>query len=78
MTKFVVLRANTYSYRIDDGSEYEKAKGAENFVIKRKFKFENYKNFLEATQVENTMNYFGKNEINLESLKKDHKQCIRN
>ena len=27
MTKFVGLRAKTYNYLIDDGSEYKKAKG---------------------------------------------------
>ena len=27
MTKFVVLRAKTYSYLMDDGSEDKKAKG---------------------------------------------------
>ena len=32
-------------------------------VIKRKLKFENYKNYLEATQLENKINY--PEEINL-------------
>ena len=31
------------------------------FVIKRKLKFENYKNYLEATQLENKTNYLEKN-----------------
>ena len=35
-TKFVGLRAKTYSYLIDDGSEDKKAKGATKCVIKRK------------------------------------------
>ena len=43
MTKFDGLRARTYSYLIDDGSEYKKAKGTKKCVIKRKLKFENIK-----------------------------------
>ena len=60
MTKFVGLRAKTYSYLIDDGSEDKKAKGTKKCVIKRKLKFENYKNCLEATQLENKTNHLGK------------------
>ena len=60
MTKLVGLRGKTYSYLIDDGSEDKKAKGAKACVIKRKLKFENYKNYLEATQLENKMNYLRK------------------
>ena len=44
MAKFVGLRAKTYSYLIDDGSEDEKAKGIKKCVIKIKLKFENYEN----------------------------------
>ena len=46
MTKFVRLRAETYSYLLDDDSEDEKAKGTKKCIIKRKIKFENYKNCL--------------------------------
>ena len=49
--KFVGLRADIYSYLIDDGSEDKKAKGTKKYVIKRKLKFENYKNCLETTQL---------------------------
>ena len=45
MSKFVGLRAKTYSYLIDDGSEDKKAKGTKKCVVKRKLKFENYKNY---------------------------------
>ena len=37
---------------------------------KRKPKFENYRNCLEATQRENKINYLEKNEISIDSLKK--------
>ena len=51
MIKFVGLRTKTYSYLIDDGNEDKKSKSTK--VNKRKIKFENYKNFLEATQFQN-------------------------
>ena len=44
MTKFVALRAKTYSYLIDDSSEDKKAKDTKMCVIKTKRKSENYKN----------------------------------
>ena len=64
MTKFVGLRAKTYSYLIDDGSE-NKAKGTKMCVIKIKIKSENYKDCLEATQLDYRINYLEKNEINM-------------
>ena len=70
MTKFVRLRAKTYSYLTDDGSEDKKAKGTKKHIIKRKIKFENYKNCLEVTQLENKINYLEKNKINKDNLKK--------
>ena len=60
VTKFVGLRAKTYSYLLDDSSEDKKAKGTKMCVIKRKLKFQNYKNCLEATQLENKINYLKK------------------
>ena len=56
-TKFVGLRAKTYSCLINDSSEDKKAKGTKKCVIKRKIKFENYKNCFKATQLENKINY---------------------
>ena len=44
MAKLVGVRAKTYSYLIDDGSEDEKAKGIKKCVIKIKLKFKNYEN----------------------------------
>ena len=40
--------------------------------------FVNHKNCLEANQLDNKINYLEKNEINLDSLKKDHKEFIKN
>ena len=70
MTKFVGLRANSYNYLIDDGSEDKKARGTRKCVIKRKLKFENYKNCLEATQLENKINHLEKREINIDIVLK--------
>ena len=65
MTKFVGLRAKTYSYLIEDGSEDKKAKATKRYVIKRKIKFKNHKNCLESTQLDNKINYLEKNEMNV-------------
>ena len=69
MTKFVGLRAKTYSYLTDDGSEDKKAKDTKKCVIKRKLQFENYKNCLEVTQLENKINYPEKNKIDTVLMK---------
>ena len=75
MTKFFRLRAKTYSYLIDDGSEDKKAKGTKKCVTKRKPKFENYKNCLEATYLENK-NIQEKVKLTQKALKND-KEFIR-
>ena len=62
MIIFLGLRAKSYSYLIDDGSEDKKAKDTK--------KFENYKNCLESTQLENKINYLEKNKIDIDVLKK--------
>ena len=63
MTKFVELRTETYSYLIDDDSEDQKAKSTKKCVIKRKIKFENYKNCLEATQLYDKIKHLENNEV---------------
>ena len=44
--EFCALRAKTYTYLMDDGSEHEKAKGVKRCVVKRRLMFENYKDSL--------------------------------
>ena len=78
MTKFVVLRAKTYSYLINEGSEDKKSKGTKRCVLKRKLKFENYKNCLEATQLEYKINYLEKSNIDVDSIRENHKEFIKN
>ena len=51
------------------GSEDKKAKGTKKGVIKRKRKFEVYKNYLEATQLENKINHLEKIEIDVDIVK---------
>ena len=61
--EFVGLRAKTYSYLKDKNDEDEKAKETKNCVIKRKPKFQGYKNFLEAAQIERKINYLRKRKL---------------
>ena len=46
MTDFVALRPKTYSYLMDDGGGDKKAKGTKKCVIKRRLKFNDYKDCL--------------------------------
>ena len=77
MTTCVGLRAKTYIYLINGSSEDRKAKGTKKCVIKRKLKFENYKNCFEATQLENEINYLEKNKIDIDSIKENPKEFIK-
>ena len=56
MKNFVGLRKKTYSYLTYDSNEDKKARGAKEYGIKRKHRFENNRNCLEATQLENEIN----------------------
>ena len=55
--EFAGLWAKTYCNLIDEVSEDKKAKGIIKYVTKRKLKFEDYKNCLEAAQLENKIKY---------------------
>ena len=77
MIEFVGLRVTTSSYLIDDSSKDKKRKDTKKHIIKRKPKFENYKNCLEATQLVNKINYLEKNKIDIDSLKKDQQEFIK-
>ena len=70
MTKLVGIRAKTYIYLIGDGSEDKKAKDTKMFVLKKKLKFENYKNCLEPTQLENKINHLEANQTDIDNIKK--------
>ena len=72
MKEFVGLRAKAYSYLKDNNDETKKC------VIKRKLKFEDYKNCLEAAQIENKINHLEKTKNDVDSLKEDPKGFIKN
>ena len=55
----------------DDGSKDKKAKGTKKCVIKIKLKFENYKNCLEGTQLENKINDIEKNKNDRDCIKEN-------
>ena len=76
--EFIELKAKTFSYLIRNGSEYKKEKGIKKCVIKRKLKFENYKNCFEKTQLENKIHYLEKNKVGIDNIKKDLEEFIRN
>ena len=61
LKEFIGLRAKTFSYLTDDNSEEKKVKGTKKCAIKRKLKFKECKNCLEATQLENQINLPEKN-----------------
>ena len=76
MKGFVELIVKTQSYLTDDGGEDKT--DTKMCAIKRKLKFEDYKICLEATQLEKITNYLEKHEIDVYSLKEDHKGLIEN
>ena len=46
MTEFVALRPKSYSYLIDDSGSDKEAKGTKKCAIKRRLKFNDYKDYL--------------------------------
>ena len=55
----------------------EKIMKEKNCAFKRKPKFEDYENFLEATQLENKIFHLKKNTIDVDILKEDHKEFVK-
>ena len=47
-------------------------------VVKRILKFEDYKYCLEATQLENKINHLEKNNLNVDNIRENHKEFIKN
>ena len=70
MKEFVGLRVKTYSDLKDNKDEDKKAKGTKKCFIKRKLKFQDYKNCLEAAHIVDKINHLEKNNIDLDSPKK--------
>ena len=80
MKEFVGLRAKIYSYLKDNNDEDKKAEGIKKCAIKRKLKFQDYENNLEADQIENKINHFLKNEIDADNVKEfvNNKVILKN
>ena len=55
--EFLGLRAKSYNYLLDGVSENKIANRTKSFIIKRKLTFQDYKNDLEAAQLENKIKY---------------------
>ena len=60
MKVFVGMRAKAQNYLIDDRSQDKKGKSSKRCVIKRRLKFGNDRNCLEATQLEIKINHLEK------------------
>ena len=78
MKEFVGLRAKTYSYLKDNNDEDKKAKEPKNCVIKRNLQFRDYKKCLKASQIENKIYYLEKKKTNVDCLKEDKKEFVKN
>ena len=80
MNKFVGLRAKKYTYLKENNDENRKAKNTKKCVIKRKLKFQDYKDCLKAARLERKINYLGKKiKISVECLKRHQKDfAIKN
>ena len=74
MTEFLALRPKIWTYLRDDNDEYKKAEDSKKCVIKGKFKFKDYKNCLQATQLENEIKRLEKYGVDLDSLRKNHEE----
>ena len=60
ITEFAATKTKTYSYLADGNDGNKKTKGTNKCPIKRKPKFGDYNNFLEATRLKNKINQLEK------------------
>ena len=67
-----------YSYLTDNNDEDRNTKGSKRCVIKRKLKFDDYKHFLEATELENRINHLQQNNLDNNNLRKIMKNSLKN
>ena len=68
MDEIVGLRAKTYRYLIDDGSENKTAKSTKMCVIKKELKFQNYKNCLNAAKIDGKLKYLENKKFNVDKV----------
>ena len=74
--EFTLLTAKTYRY-LTNNNDKDKNQKHKKCVVKRKLKFEEYKHYLEATQLENKINHLEKNTLNIDNLQENHKEFIK-
>ena len=74
--EFTLLTAKTYSY-LTNNNDKDKNQKHKKCVVKRKLKFEEYKHYLEATQLEIKINHLEKNTLNIDNLQENHKEFIK-
>ena len=79
MTEFSALRPKTYNYWIDDNNKIKKTKGSKvkKCVTKWPLKVEDYKHCLEATQIENEINQLEKSKADVDNLRENNKEFIK-
>ena len=78
MKEFAILRAKTSSYLTDNNDKTKKEKHTEKCAIKRKLKSEGYKNCLETSQLENKLHQQKKSKVDVDSLRENNKEFIKN
>ena len=78
MTEFSAWRPKTCSYLADYDDRNKKAKKNKKSAIKWKFKFEGYKNCVETTQHLNEILYLGKNKLDVDSLRENQIELLKN
>ena len=78
MIEFATLIPKTCSYLTSNNNENKKSNGTKKGATKRKLKFEDYNHRLEATQLENKINHLEKNKLDVDSLRENLKEFIKN
>ena len=78
MTGFYALRPKAYSCLTNDNDENKKQKSIKKCIIKQKPNFEYYEHVLQTTQLENEVKYQEKNKLDMNSLRENHKEFIKN
>ena len=70
--------APKHSYLKDNNGECKNAKSTKKCVVKRMLKFEYCKKCVKTSQIINIVNYSEKRGINVDNLKEDKKEFIKN
>ena len=78
MKEFDGLKAKRFTYLKENNNKDEKAKATKMCVTKRKYKFQDYKNCLEAVQIEYKIRNLEVNKTDVDTIKEDEKEFIKN